>query len=164
LAQRKTPQKPALSNDLREFAESLNSHGVDFTIVGAFAVAYHGYPRYTGALDILVRQNHDNVTRLLEALAALGFPLSVTVSDLLEPKVLLTLGEIPDRIDILTYLDGVTSDAVWASRVPGVLDGLPVSFIGLAELLTNKRAVHRPKDLADVAELVARSQLSKRPP
>lgn len=157
MAQKKTPWKPTLGDDLREFVESLLSHGVDFTIVGAFAVAYHGYPRYTGDLDILVRQDRDNVTRVLEALVAFGFPLSLTASDLLEPKVMLTLGVVPNRIDVLTHLDGVTADAVWATRIASKLDGLPVSFIARDELLTNKRAVNRPKDLADVAELLARS-------
>jgi hypothetical protein len=164
LAQKKSPpQKPELGDDLREFVESLNSRGVDYTIVGAFAVAYHGYPRYTGDLDILVRQDRENVTRLLEALAAFGFPLSVTASDMLEPKVMLTLGEIPNRIDVLTHIDGVTTDAVWATRIASKLDGLPVSFIARDELLTNKRAANRPKDLADVAELLARTPRVPRP-
>jgi len=82
---------------------------------------------------------------------------------MLEPKVILTLGGIPNRVDVLTHIDGITTDAVWATRIASKLDGLPVSFIARDELLTNKRAANRPKDLADVAELLARTPRVPRP-
>lgn len=142
---------------MRELIESLIAHAVDFTIVGGFAVAYHGYPRYTGDIDVLVRQQPDNLARVLDALTAFGFPLATTAAALLEPEVMLILGEAPNRIDILVSIDGVGADAVWATRVAGTLDGIPVSFIGREALLTNKGATRREKDRADLAALLARS-------
>lgn len=141
---------------MRELIESFIAHAVDFTIVGGFAVAYHGYPRYTGDIDLMVRQQPDNLARILDALTAFGMPLSTTASALLDPEVMIKLGEAPNRVDILVSIDGVTAEAVWAGRVPGTLGGLPVAFIGRAELLTNKGATKREKDRADLAQLLAR--------
>jgi hypothetical protein len=147
---------------MREFVESLNARGVDYAIVGGFAVAYHGYPRYTGDIDFFVRQDRRNLTKVLEVLAAFGFPLSMKVTALLKPDVMVKIGEPPNRIDVLTSIDGVTFAAVWAGRVAGKLDGLPVAFIGRDELLANKRAANRLKDQADVAELEARPPRRRR--
>ena len=145
-----------LQRDLREFIESLNSHAVEYIVVGAHAVAFHGHPRYTGDLDFLVRPTRDNATRLLAALDAFAFhDLGLSIEDLILPDLAVQLGRAPNRIDLLTSITGVSFDEAWDGRVPGALDGLPVSFLGLATLLRNKEATGRDQDAADVRRLRA---------
>jgi hypothetical protein len=146
-----------LQKDLKEFIALLNSHGVDYLIVGGHAVAFHGFPRYTGDFDFFVRMSEDNATALLRVLAAFGFgDLGVERHTFLEPNQVLQLGRPPNRIDLLTTISGVDFDEAWARRVPAELDSLAVSFIGKEELLRNKRAAGRPKDLGDVSKLTDR--------
>jgi len=148
-----------LSKDLREFVALLNSNEVEYLVVGAFAVAYHGYPRYTGDLDLLVRASEQNAERLLRALSEFGFgALGITKEDLLSPDKVVQLGVQPNRIDILSSISGVGFDDAWATRQEGNLDGLLVKFIGRDALIQNKRATGRAKDQGDAEEL------SKRPP
>ncbi len=139
---------------LPECVASLISHGVEFLVAGGFAVAYHGHPRYTGDIDILIRATPDNAARLIAALQDFGFgDLGLTAADFLHPDRMVQLGRAPVRIDLLTSLSSVEATAVWAHAVPGELDGLAVNYLGLAELLATKRATGRPQDLADVAAL-----------
>ncbi|MBK9169614.1 MAG: hypothetical protein IPM24_19415 [Bryobacterales bacterium] len=143
-----------LPRDWKEFLESLNSSGVEFVIVGAFAVAYHGRPRFTGDLDILVRPTPDNGRRTVNALREFGFgSVPIDVEDFLSPGMVIQLGVRPTRIDLVTALSGVDAEEVWRSRVAGVLDGVPVAFIDLDSLKRNKRATGRDQDLADLAAL-----------
>ena len=145
-----------LEKDLREFVELLNSRKVDYIIVGAHAVAFHGHPRYTGDIDLLVMPARDNAERMLDVLRDFGFGgVSIDVEDLTLPNRVVQLGQPPNRIDLLTSISGVNSEEAWQGRVEGELDGLRVSFLGLKELLTNKRASAREKDLADFQTLSA---------
>ena len=148
-----------LNKDLREFVGLLNSNRVDYLIVGAFAVAFHGFPRYTGDLDFLVRPTEENAGRLLQALSEFGFAsLGIQASDLQSPGKVVQLGVSPNRIDLLTVISGVTFEEAWASRQDGELDGVPVAFIGRTDLIRNKESTGRAKDLGDVEELRRRSQ------
>ncbi|MBV9940416.1 MAG: hypothetical protein JO150_18090 [Acidobacteriaceae bacterium] len=116
------------SNDLREFIELLNSNRVEYVVVGAFAVAWYGYPRYTADLDILIRPNKQNAERVLAALAQFGFgSLGISCEDLTTEGRVIQLGVKPNRIDLLTSISGVAFEEAWASRVKGVLDGISVS-------------------------------------
>lgn len=143
-----------LSKDLREFIASLNSNAVEYLVVGAFAVAYHGYPRYTGDLDILIRPNEPNAQRLLRALAEFGFRgIGIGVEDLASPGKVVQLGVSPNRIDILSSISGVSFDDAWASRRAADIEGLAVQFIGRDELIRNKESTGRAKDLGDAEEL-----------
>lgn len=143
-----------LQQDLREFIELLNSHGVEYLVVGGHAVAYHGYPRYTGDIDFLVRPTPDNAQRLVEVLESFGFEAADELeSTFTEPETVVQLGRPPQRIDLLTSISGVDFDTVWRQAVPGQLDGIPVRFPDLDSLLNNKRASGRAKDIADVEEL-----------
>ena len=143
-----------LQADLREFVALLTAKGVEFVVIGGHAVAYHGYPRFTGDIDLLVRPHQRNAARVLEALAEFGFgDVGLAVDDLTTPDHVVQLGRPPNRIDIVTSITGVDFDTVWQGRVATTLDGLPVHIIGLSELLTNKRATGRLKDLADVEEI-----------
>ena len=143
-----------LSNDLREFLESLNSRGIDYVIVGAHSLAFHGRPRYTGDLDILVRATSENAAKLVDLLNHFGFgDASFKESDFTEPERLIQLGRAPNRIDLLTSITGVTSDEALTSKVPAELDGVPVFILGKDALIRNKRAVGRPQDIADLDTL-----------
>lgn len=147
-----------LSKDLREFLALLNSNEVEYLVVGAFAVAYHGYPRYTGDLDLLVRASEQNAERLLRALSEFGFgALGITKEDLLSAGNVIQLGVQPNRIDILSSISGVGFDDAWATRQEGSLDGLAVKFIGRDALIRNKRATGRAKDQGDAEELNKRT-------
>jgi predicted nucleotidyltransferase len=144
----------ALSKDWREFLELLNSRGVDYVIVGAQSLAFHGRPRYTGDLDILVRPTLENARTVVDLLNRFGFAQSgFRVADLIEPEQIVQLGRAPSRIDLLTSISGVTIDEAFASKVTAVLDGIPVSILGKDALIRNKRAVGRPQDLADIETL-----------
>ena len=143
-----------LHKDLREFVALLNSHRVEYLVVGGHAVAFHGHPRFTGDIDFWIRPEIENAGRLIEALRAFGFEqLGLTESEFIEPGRIVQLGQPPNRIDLLTSISGLDFDSAWQSREDGLLDGLPLSFIGLKSLIENKLASGRPRDLADVAQL-----------
>lgn len=148
-----------LQADLREFIVLLNSHKVEYLIVGGHAVAFHGHPRLTIDIDFLVRPTHENARKLLAALADFGFgSAGIDLAALTTPDRIVQLGRAPNRIDLLTGISGLTFDEASHDRVVGKLDGIRVNIIGLDALLKNKRASARPKDLADVAELEQRQR------
>ncbi len=152
-----------LHRDLREFIGLLNSLAIDYVIVGGHAVAFHGYPRFTGDIDFLVRPTRDNAERLLQALLSFGFSeISLTPEDLVRPGNVVQLGHPPNRIDLLTSISGVEFEEAWAGRVKTELDGVPVSLLGWDALLKNKKASGRDKDAADAKKL--RAIASKRKP
>lgn len=143
-----------LSNDWREFLESLNSRGIDYVVVGAHSLAFHGRPRYTGDLDILVRATRENAAKLVDLLDQFGFAdAGFKESDFTEPDQLIQLGRAPNRIDLLTSITGVTTDEALASKVSADLDGIPVFILAKDALIRNKRAVGRPQDIADLEAL-----------
>jgi hypothetical protein len=145
-----------LNADLREFIGLLNSHGVEYVIVGAHCLAFHARPRYTGDLDIFVRPTADNAERLVTALRAFGFgSIAEDAAAFTEPEQVIQLGRAPNRIDLLTSLTGVTADESFATKVPAELGGLPVFVLAKELLLKNKRATGRPQDLADVVLLAS---------
>jgi hypothetical protein len=141
----------ALSKDWKEFLELLNCRGVDYLIVGAQSLAFHGRPRYTGDLDILVRPTPENASILVDLLNQFGFAQSdFKETDFLEPEQMIQLGRAPHRIDLLTSISGVTTDEAFATKVSAILDGIPVFVLGKDALIQNKRAVGRQQDLADL--------------
>lgn len=144
----------ALTKDSREFVECLRSNKVEFLIVGAIAVAWHGFPRYSGDVDFLVRPSHENALRLIAALEQFGFGgLGLTVDDFSREDRVIQLGVEPNRIDLMTSISGMPFDEAWASRIPAVIDGVQIDVIGREALIRNKRASGRSKDLIDAAEL-----------
>ena len=126
-----------LSKDWREFLELLNSRGVDYVIVGAQSLAFHGRPRHTGDLHILVRASRHNARRLLTLLNQFGFEQS----------------DFKETDFLLTSIGGVSTNEVFAGKISAILDGIPVFILGKDALIQNKRAVGRPQDLADLAAL-----------
>ena len=145
-----------LNPDFKEFVELFNAHGVEYLVVGGYALAAHGHPRYTGDIDLWLRRTPENAARAMRALADFGFgSLGPAAEDLLHPDRVIQLGHPPRRIDLLTSIDGVEFDACYAGRQSVAHDGVVLPIIGLADFRTNKRASGRPQDLADLASLGA---------
>ena len=143
-----------LTKDSREFVECLRSNKVDFLIVGALAVSWHGFPRYSGDIDFFVRPSRENALRLISALEQFGFgSLGIGLDDLIAADRVIQLGVEPNRIDLMTSISGVSFDEAWQSRVAATIDGIEVNLIGRDALIRNKRAAGRSKDLIDIDEL-----------
>jgi hypothetical protein len=142
------------SSDFEELFASFNARSVKAIIVGGHALAFHGHPRFTKDLDVLVEPSAENAGRLLEALESFGFgSLGLTQADFLEQGTIVQLGVAPNRIDILTAIDGVTFEEAWTGRAAGRFGAEPVFYLGREEFLRNKRAAGRPQDLADIDAL-----------
>lgn len=129
---------------------------VDFIIVGAHALAAHGLPRATGDLDVFIASSAVNARRVHAALVAFGAPLAshgVEATDFETPRFVYQIGLPPNRIDLLTSIDGVPFEEARASRLWAQMEGFAVPFLGRSALIKNKRAAARPKDLVDVTML-----------
>jgi hypothetical protein len=123
-------------------------------IVGGYAVGVHGYPRYTGDLDIWLNPTGPNAERVLRAITDFGFgSFKLTVADLTKVDNVIQFGQPPLRIDLLTSIDGVTFDACYTNRKEVTFDGLAMNFIGYHDLVTNKKATGRHRDLDDVENM-----------
>ena len=132
----------------------LNGNDVEFMLVGAYALAAHGFPRATGDMDIWIKSDKDNAARTYSALASFGAPLTdLSVGDLASPDIVFQIGVEPSRIDILTSISGVQFDEAFKRCLQINVEGLEISVISRVDLIENKRTVGRPKDLADIAEL-----------
>jgi hypothetical protein len=140
--------------DFRDMLALLNSRGVEYVIVGAYALAHHGAPRNTGDLDIYVRPSPANARLVVAALRDFGFgSLGLTEADFSQPEQVIQLGRPPVRIDLITSISGVTWEQADRGRVTGKYGELDVPFLGRTELAANKRATGRKKDLADLEAL-----------
>lgn len=147
-----------LSNDLQEFIRLLNAETVEYLIVGAWALAFHGRPRYTGDVDIFVRRDPANAARMMRVIEAFGFgKTGITVEDFLRENYVIQLGNEPNRIDLLTGISGVGFDESWPARVSGELGGQTVYFLNRDLLIRNKLASGRDKDVVD-ARLLERTR------
>jgi hypothetical protein len=143
-----------LNPDFQEFLRSFVGHDVRFLIVGGYALAAHGHPRYTKDLDVWVWTDPSNAQRVVEALEEFGFGgLGLTAADFEEPDVVVQLGREPQRIDILTFATGLVFDEAYERRVLVDVGGLDVPFVSVDDLRTNKLATGRLRDQADAAEL-----------
>ncbi|MFZ0132586.1 MAG: hypothetical protein WAK95_08575 [Desulfobacterales bacterium] len=143
-----------LPQDFKEFLRLLNSHGVEYLLIGGYAVAYHGYPRATADMDIWVAMEPENANKIVAALKEFGFDLPELSTDLfLIPEKIIRMGAPPIRIEIMTSISGVTFGDCYASRVADDLDGVSVSLISLEDLKGNKKASGRYKDLDDLEHL-----------
>jgi len=142
---------PDYSDMLSAFADA----GVDYLVIGAYAMAAHGHPRATGDIDLWIRSTSTNANRVLEALSAFGAPLTeVDREDFQTPDTVFQIGVSPRRIDILTTIEGVDFEEAWSERVTIEIDGLTVPIIGRKHLIANKRALGRQQDLADIERLL----------
>ena len=143
-----------LSKDFKEFIELLNGHNVRYLVVGGYAVAFHGYPRYTKDLDVWIELSPENADNVLKALEEFGFgSLGLKSEDFLESDQIIQLGYPPNRIYILTTLKEIKFEDCYKARVEVDIQGLKINFIELENLKHNKRATGRPQDLADAENL-----------
>ena len=143
-----------MNSDLREFTALLGSHGVEFVVIGGYCVAFHGLPRFTGDIDFFVRVSPENAERLESVIQAFGFASTgLTREDFLRAGQIIQLGLPPNRIDILTAIDGVDFDEAWARRLQADLEGLTVPMLSKDLLIRNKEAANRPQDRADLERL-----------
>jgi hypothetical protein len=140
-----------LQKDIREFIELLIGHEVKYVLVGGYAVAYHGYPRYTGDIDFFVERSPENALKLEQVVADFGFAeIGITAPDFLVPERVVQLGVPPNRIDVLTSLAGVNFEDALATSELIEVDGMEVRVISRELLTKNKKEVGRPKDLVDL--------------
>lgn len=143
-----------LNPDFKDMLSALTEEEVEFLVVGAYAMAAHGVPRATGDLDFWVRRSEENARRLIRALVAFGAPTEeISPGDFLSRDLVFQIGVEPNRIDFLTNVDGVEFEEAWPNRTVAEVEGIDVPVIGLDDLIRNKRAVGRTRDLADIEAL-----------
>ncbi|HEU5053646.1 MAG TPA: nucleotidyltransferase [Hanamia sp.] len=143
-----------LSRDFKEFVELLIKNKAEYLVVGGYAVAIHGYPRYTGDLDIWLNPTPENAKSILRAVNEFGFSsFNLTESDFTKPGNVIQLGYPPLRIDLLTEVDGVTFEECFINRKEVQMDNLVVNFIGYEDLIKNKKESGRLRDIDDIENL-----------
>lgn len=142
------------NQDFIEFVECLNKASVEYLLIGAHALAFHGIPRFTGDLDILVRVSPENLTRTLGAIREFGMLLETADPGAwLQPGEVFQMGVEPNRIDVLSRISGVGFEEAWRDSVAAKFHGQPVRMISKEHFMTNKRASGRAMYLADVKQL-----------
>lgn len=140
--------------DFKEFLKSLNAHGVEYLLIGGYAVGYYGYPRATGDMDIWIAVHPDNADRMVRALKSFGFDSPDVSADIfLQEKSIIRMGRPPIRIEIITKISGVSFEECYSQRVIDTIDGVQVALISLPHLKINKQASGRHKDLDDLEHL-----------
>ena len=143
-----------LNLDFKEMLSYLKDEEVDFIIVGAYALAAHGFPRATGDIDIWVRNSFENAQKIMRALMRFGAPIShLSEEDFTAPDMIVQLGVEPCRIDLLTGIDGVGFDEAWRNKVSITIDDLEIDILSKEDLLRNKLATGRDKDQGDIVWL-----------
>jgi len=143
-----------LSEDFKDFLKLLNSRQVKYLVVGGYAVGIHGYPRYTADLDIWVSSEKGSAEGLADVVREFGFDLPEVAPELFQKAdKIIRMGYPPDRIELFTTISGVSFDDCFKQRHTLDIDGIPVSFIGLKQLIINKKAAGRHRDLDDVEHL-----------
>ena len=141
----------AIQQDFKELLELFSKHRVEYMIVGGYALAFHGAPRYTGDMDIYVKPDAKNARRIIAALDDFGFRIvGLAISDFEIPDRVIQLGVPPVRIDIITSLTGVTWEEAFSGRQAGKYGDIDVYFIGREHFIANKKALGRKRDLADL--------------
>jgi hypothetical protein len=140
-----------LNPNFKDMLVALNDAEADYLVVGAYAMAAHGCPRSTGDIDFWVRPTPENASRVWNALASFGAPMEeIAVEDFSTPGVVFQIGIAPQRVDVMTSVSGVEFEDAWPNRIVADLDGLRADVIGREQLLQNKIASGRPKDIVDV--------------
>jgi hypothetical protein len=136
--------------DFEEFIELLNKYKVEFVIIGGYALGFHGIPRFTGDIDIFIRQTHENAQGTLKAITEFYDSTMGLTPEIIANEKLIRFGNPPVRIDILKKIDGVTFDEVWETKVKGTFENCDVYYISRDKLIKNKKASSREKDIQDL--------------
>ena len=143
-----------VQQDFRDLLALFNAHKIEYIVVGGYALAFHGAPRFTGDLDILVKPDPENARRILRSLEEFGFKsVGLTSEDFQFPDKIVQLGVPPVRVDIITSLTGVSWEEASAGKTNGKYGDVPVHYIGREQFIANKRATGRKRDLADLEAL-----------
>ena len=143
-----------IPRDFEELLELLNAHKVEYLVVGGYALAFHGVPRFTGDIDLFVKPESANAKRILSVLNEFGFgSLNFSESDFTSPDNVVQLGVPPVRVDIMTSLTGVSWEKAEAGKIRGSYGTTAFSFISKKDLIANKKALGRNKDMADIEAL-----------
>jgi hypothetical protein len=144
----------AISRDIRDLLRLFRKHGVNFAVCGGHAVAFHGYPRVTMDIDLLVVPGPENASRIMHALRDFGFgKAGIPETAFLKKGTAVTLGVQPNQVDLLTSMSRTPAHDILSRAVVGRLAGVPVRFVGLKDLLAAKKEAGRSKDLADIEGL-----------
>jgi hypothetical protein len=150
-----------MNQDFLDLLRALLETDAQFMVVGAHAMAVHGVPRATGDLDVWISPDPENVDRVWQSLLKFGAPiegLDLSRSDLETPETVVQIGLPPRRIDLMTTLTGLDFEASWVNRIVHRVGSLAIPFLGREDLVRNKRATGRPKDLVDLDILEPRPE------
>ncbi|MEO8208954.1 MAG: nucleotidyltransferase [bacterium] len=143
-----------LNQDYKEFIELLNARKVDYIVVGAFAMAFHGHPRYTGDIDFWIRNSEANARNVFQTIVEFGFPPdNLSEKDFTSNDLIFQMGYPPVRIDVLTSIEALSFEECFLQKETRIIDGLTIPYLNIKDLIKNKKAVGRKKDLADLEEL-----------
>jgi hypothetical protein len=146
--------KMILNPDFKEFFQLLNENDAQYLIVGGYAVAFHGHPRYTKDIDVWILTDPENAKKVVKTLADFGFEsLGLREDDFLETDTIIQLGYAPNRIDLIMGIPGVEFRECYEKRAEVEIDGVRLAFIDLVSLKKSKKASGRPQDLADIDNL-----------
>lgn len=140
-----------MDNDYREMLSAFSNEGVEYLVVGAFALAAHGQIRATNDIDLWIRPTPENARNTWVALARFGAPVEgLTIEDLCDEDTIFQVGVAPHRVDVITSISGVTFDEAWNNRVKGLVEGVNCFVLGPKQLMQNKSAAGRAKDKLDL--------------
>lgn len=142
-----------LTQDYQDIIELFNKHNVKYLIAGAYAMSKVGYSRSTYDIDLWVDKTEENATNIYNALAEFGVPFEIEPKNFLEANSVLQIGIEPNRIDILTDIDGLTFDDAWSNKQVAVFDTLEAFTLEINDIIKNKKASNRPKDRLDLVQL-----------
>lgn len=139
-----------LHQDFKEFIKLLNEDEVEYLVVGAFAMAFHGFPRFTGDIDFWINNSEKNAKKVFSTIKKFGFPVDkLSEKDFSSKDIIFQMGFPPVRIDVITSVEGLNFNKSFPDRIEKVIDGLKVCYINKKDLMKNKKAAGRKKDLAD---------------
>lgn len=140
-----------LSQDFIDILSAFTDEKVEYMVVGGYAMAFHGFVRATGDIDLWIRASEENAERVWRGLQKFGAPLfDLSREDLMAPEMVFQMGVVPNRIDLITSVDGVTFDEAWKDHQIVEIENLRVPIVAKSHLLINKKATGRPKDRIDV--------------
>jgi predicted nucleotidyltransferase len=143
-----------MNKDLKEFLKSFNAQKVEYLIVGGIAVAYYGYPRYTGDIDVWVKKSKENAEKIISAVNSFGYAgLDLTIEELTKDNMVFQFGVEPNRIDVITDADGLIYDEAEKNKKEVLIEDVKIYMISLEDLKKNKKATGRHKDLEDIENL-----------
>ena len=155
------PQKDEIppNSDFSALLQAFNDAGVEYMLIGGRAYSFHDQPRYTKDYDLWIRPTIENARRAFAALLRFGAPLAdMSPDDLVDSESYYAMSVPPNRVDVMSTIEGITFDEAWPHRVEGRHGAELMWVIGMDDLITNKRAVGRPTDRIDVERLERRKK------